>query len=112
MSNSRLKGLLIWERNDIMYFRIEGYFMEEKKVIIETGDGSSVEAKLVTFLMSEDQQKHYVVYTFGEEGPDEGDEIIYISRIARNGDTLYVEEITDDSEWAEVQTLLKKIANA
>ena len=86
--------------------------MDEKTVVIETGDGSSVEAKLVTYLMSDDQQRHYVVYTFGESGPDDGDEIIYISRIARNGDTLYVEEITDDTEWAEVQTLLKKIANA
>ena len=25
---------------------------------------------------------------------------------------LYLEEITDDTEWADVQLLLKKIANA
>ena len=86
--------------------------MEEKMITIETDDGAKVEAQLVTYLISEDQQKHYVVYTFGEKGPEEGDEIIYISRIARNGESLFVEEILDDTEWAEVQTLLKKIANA
>lgn len=42
----------------------------------------------------------------------EGDEVIYISRIAKNGETLVIEEIVDDVEWSKVQTLLKKIANS
>ena len=86
--------------------------MDKKMVFIEYNDGTRMEVQLVTYLMSEDQQIDYVVYSKGEMSGNEGDEIIYISRLARNGDSLYLEEIQDDVEWANVQTLLKKIANA
>lgn len=86
--------------------------MDKKMVVIEYNDGTKMEVQLVTYLMSEDQQIDYVVYSKGETSGNEGDEIIYISRLARNGDSLYLEEIQDDVEWKNVQTLLKKIANA
>lgn len=86
--------------------------MDKKNIIIENSDGTTTQAQLVTYLMSEDQQKNYIVYSKGELSGSEGDEIIYISKLARNGDYLYLEEILDDSEWSEVQMLLKKIANA
>ena len=85
--------------------------MDEKKIIIENNDGTTMEVKLVTYLLSEDQQMNYIVYSKGEVSGNEGDEIIYISRLARNGDSLYLEEIQDDIEWSNVQSLLKKIAN-
>ena len=86
--------------------------MDKKMIIIENSDGTKSEVQLVTYLMSEDQQINYIVYSKGEVSGNEGDEIIYISRLARNGDALYLEEIQDDIEWTNVQTLLKKIANA
>ena len=86
--------------------------MDKKLIVIENSDGTNTEAQLITYLISEDEQMHYVVYSFGEKGEEEGDEIIYVSRIANNGDSLYLEEIEDDGEWASVQNLLKKIANA
>ncbi|MBP5678670.1 MAG: DUF1292 domain-containing protein [Bacilli bacterium] len=86
--------------------------MDNKLIVIENNDGSTAEARLVTYLLSEDQQMNYVVYTFDEKGQDDGEEIIYISRIARNGDSLYLEEIQDNNEWMNVQMMLKKIANA
>ena len=86
--------------------------MDKKSIVIENSDGTSMEATLVTYLMSEDGQTNYIVYSKGEVSGNEGDEIIYISKLARNGRNLYVEEIQDDSEWANVQMLLKKIANA
>ena len=86
--------------------------MDKKMIVIENSEGERKEAELVTYLISEDQQTHYVVYTFGEPGEEEGDEIIYVSKIARNGESLYVEEIMDNNEWSLVQMLLKKIANA
>ena len=86
--------------------------MDKKMIIIENSDGNKSEVQLVTYLMSEDQQINYIVYSKGEVSGNEGDEIIYISRLARNGDALYLEEIQDDIEWTNVQTLLKKIANA
>jgi len=86
--------------------------MDKKLIVIENSDGTNTEAQLITYLISEDGQMHYVVYSFGEKGEEEGDEIIYVSRIANNGDSFYLEEIEDDGEWASVQNLLKKIANA
>ena len=86
--------------------------MDKKMIIIENSDGTKTEVQLITYLMSEDQQIDYIVYSKGEVNGNEGDEIIYISRLARNGDSLYLEEIQDDLEWKNVQTLLKNIANA
>ncbi len=86
--------------------------MDKKMVRIKNSDGSTVEVELVTYLMSEDQQTNYIVYSKGEKSGGEGDEVIYISRIVNNSGTLEIEEITNDEEWANVQTLLKKIANA
>ena len=86
--------------------------MDKKMITIENNDGTTMQAELVTYLISDDQQKNYIVYSKGELSGNEGDEIIYISRLARNGNALYLEEIQDDLEWSEVQTLLKRIANA
>lgn len=86
--------------------------MDKKMVRIKNSDGSTIEVELVTYLMSEDQQTNYIVYSKGEKSGGEGDEVIYISRIVNNSGTLEIEEITNDEEWVNVQTLLKKIANA
>ncbi len=86
--------------------------MDKKMITIENSDGTTSEVQLITYLLSEDQQINYVVYSKGEVSGNEGDEIIYISKLAKNGDALYLEEIQDDVEWSNVQTLLKKIANA
>ena len=86
--------------------------MDKKMVRIKNSDGSTIEVELVTYLMSEDQQTNYIVYSKGEKSGGEGDEVIYISRIVNNSGTLEIEEITNDEEWINVQTLLKKIANA
>ena len=87
--------------------------MDNKKMItIENSDGTRNEVELITFLFSDDQISNYVVYSKGEKTGLEDDEVIYISKIIKNGDSLVIEEITDNAEWLNVQTLLKKIANA
>ena len=87
--------------------------MEKEMITIENkSDGSKLNVELITYLISDDQQSKYIVYSKGEVTGAEGDEIIYISRISKNGETLIVEEILDDNEWMNVKTLLKKIANA
>lgn len=87
--------------------------MDEKEmVIIKNTDGSTMEVELITYLISEDQLRNYLVYSKGEKSGASEDEVIYISRIVKNGDVLLLEEITDDNEWEEVQILLKKIANS
>ena len=86
--------------------------MEKKMIVIENADGSTLEVEEVTYLISEDNNNHYIVYSKGELSGDEGDEVIYISRITRDGETLKLEEIKDNTEWSNVQMLLKKIANS
>ena len=86
--------------------------MEKKYIVIKNSDGTSFEAELVTFLLSEDEQTNYVVYSKGEINGAENDEVIYISKIKNAGSKLTIEEIVDENEWANVQMLLKKIANA
>ena len=83
---------------------------ENKKIVIQNPDGTTMEVNLVTYLIREGNIGSYLVYSKGEKvGID--DEIIYISRIVTNGSVYQLEEIVDDNEWKEVQVLLKKIAN-
>ena len=87
--------------------------MEEKKnVMIKNGDGSSTEVEAITYLNREDHMGSYLVYSKGEKVGETEDEVIYISKVILNGDKKQLVEITDDNEWAEVQNLLKRIANA
>ena len=87
--------------------------MDTKEMIyIQNSDGSKEEVELVTYLISDDNMKSYLVYSKGETTGVESDEVIYISKIVYSGDVIQLEEITDDTEWSEVQRLLKKIANA
>ena len=85
--------------------------MENRKVIIQDSDGVKTEVELVTYLITDSNKKTYLVYSKGEKTGAEDDEIIYVSRIVREDNIIYIDEITDDNEWIEVQNLLKKIAN-
>lgn len=86
--------------------------MEKEMIEIVNVDGSIENVELVTYLISDDKLRKYVVYTKGEVQGEQGDQIIYISKIIVENDSLKLEEIVDDTEWSEVQVLLKKIANA
>ena len=86
---------------------------EEKKMIeVVDIDGNKIEVELVTYLVSEDGNQQYLVYSKGEVRGAEGDQIIYISKLFGQNGILRLEEIVDDNEWLAVQRLLKKIANA
>ena len=84
----------------------------KRLAIIQDIDGTTTEVELVTYLISDDNKKTYLVYSKGEKMGTDGDEIIYVSKITPEGDVLKLSEIVDDNEWIEVQKLLKKIANA
>ena len=75
-------------------------------------DGNENEVELITYLISDDNMSDYIVYSKGETQGAEQDRIIYISKLFKEDDSLKISEITDDEEWANVQQLLKKIANA
>jgi len=85
--------------------------MDKKMITIENNDGTKLEVELITYLISDDKKDNYVVYSKGEKSGEEGDEVIYISKIINDNGTLIIDEITEDEEWNNVQSLLKKIAN-
>ena len=86
--------------------------MEKEMIEIVNKDGSSEQVEVITYLISEDGQSKYLVYSKGETQGDEQDHVIYISKMISDNDTYKLEEITSDEEWTSVQHLLKKIANA
>ena len=87
--------------------------MEDKEMItIKYSDNSTLDVELVTYLISEDKQNKYLVYSKGEKTGVDEDEIIYISKFIPENGILKISEITDDNEWLDVQKLLKRIANA
>ena len=87
--------------------------MEDKEMIkIQNGDGTTAEVELVTYLISDDNINKYLVYSKGEKTGADSDEIIYISKILSDDNQLKISDISEDSEWADVLKLLKKIANA
>ena len=87
--------------------------MENKEmIVIQNTDGTTLEVELITYLISEDNMRSYLVYSKGEKTGVDSDEVIYIAKVIQNGDVLKVGGITDDNEWTEVTKLLKKIANA
>lgn len=86
--------------------------MEKEMIEIVNVDGSIDNVELVTYLISDDKLRKFIVYTKGEVHGDQGEQIIYISKVVSEEDGLKLDEIVDDAEWSEVQVLLKKIANA
>ena len=86
--------------------------MEEKQVItIRDSKGKNRNVKLLTYLVSEDSLRNYIVYHIDETSGPNNDHVIYVSKLADNHGMIKLEEIVDDSEWVDVQNLLKKIAN-
>lgn len=86
--------------------------MGREMIEIINSDSSVESVDLVTYLLSDDGLNQYVVYSKGEMQGTEQDHVIYISKVVRDEESLRLEEIVADSEWSEVQVLLKKIANS
>ncbi len=86
--------------------------MENKEMVeIIDVDGLKKEVEVVTYLNSEDNKRQYLVYTKGEVVEETQNQVIYIARIVKEETGYTLVEITEDTEWMDVQHLLKKIAN-
>ena len=85
--------------------------MDTEYMAIRYEDGKIEKVHVITFLLSEDGMRNYVVFSKDEVQGVDNDHIIYISRVIENTGLLTVEEIKEDIEWRDVQQLLKKIAN-
>ncbi len=85
---------------------------ENEKIVIQNSDGTSMEAELITYLISDDKLRSYLVYSKGEKNGPEEDEVIYITKYVNDNGVYKIFGIANDDEWSEVQKLLKVIANA
>ena len=85
---------------------------ENEKIVIQNSDGTSMEAELITYLISDDKLRSYLVYSKGEKNGPEEDEVIYITKFVNDNGVYKIFGIANDDEWSEVQKLLKVIANA
>ena len=85
---------------------------DKKNVVVQNADGSTMEVELITYLVSDDKSRTYIVYSKGEKNGIEEDEVIYISKVVKENDVLKLLGLRDNNEWTDVQGLLKKIANA
>lgn len=86
--------------------------MDDKELVeIKNQDGSLEKVELVTYLVSEDKLRNYMVYSKGEVQGEQKDHVIYISKVIKEEGNLKLLEIEDDAEWKDVQRLLKRIAN-
>ncbi len=87
--------------------------MDDKELVeIENQDGSIEKVELITYLISEDNLRNYMVYSKGEVQGEQIDHVIYISKVIKENGNLKLFEVVDDAEWKDVQHLLKKIANS
>lgn len=86
--------------------------MDKEYMAIRYEDGKIEKVHVITFLISEDGMRNYIVYSKDETQGVDNDHIIYITKVFENTGLLTVEEIKEDIEWRDVQGLLKKIANS
>lgn len=86
--------------------------MENAVVEIQKSDGTIENVTLITYLISDDNLRQYIVYSKNEIQGQANDHVIYISKVISDNGTLKLDNISDDAEWIDVQHLLKKIANA
>lgn len=86
--------------------------MDKEYMAIRYEDGKIEKVHVITFLISEDGMRNYIVYSKDETQGVDKDHIIYISKVFENTGLLTIEEIKEDIEWRDVQGLLKKIANS
>lgn len=81
-----------------------------KKVLITNAKGQQIEADVVTAFTLKENNKDYVVYTFGEKNGDASK--LYTSRIREENGQYFFDAISDDSEWAKVQEVINKELNS
>ena len=75
-----------------------------KKVLITNAQGQQVEANVLKAFTLKENNKDYIVYTFGEI--DQGNTKTYTSCVREENGEYYFDAITDDSEWEKVRNVI------
>ncbi len=74
-------------------------------------DGTKEEVELLLAFKFNDNNKEYVIYTKNEVD-DNGNVTIYISNVARDGNTVTLSTVSDDSEWTRIKNVLRELSKS
>ena len=87
--------------------------MNDKKNIMITTmqDGSKEEVEVLLAFKFNDNNKEYVIYTKNEVD-ENGNVTIYISNVTRNGNSVNLTTVSDDSEWTRIKNVLRELSKA
>jgi len=87
--------------------------MNDKKNIMITTmpDGTKEEVEVLLAFKFNDNNKEYVIYTKNEKD-ENGNVTIYISNVTRNGDTVNLTTVSDDTEWTRIKNVLRELSKA
>ena len=70
-------------------------------------DGRTIKIEVVNiFSLDKYPEKDYIVYSLGES-VDEDNERVYISILREENDAFFLDSITDDVEWLDVQSAIE-----
>ena len=81
--------------------------MEKTKMLITGTDGNEAEVEVISTFFNKDKTKQYIMYTKGEVQNE--NTIVYTSVVKKEKNLVYLEEITDDAEWAEVKNIIREM---
>lgn len=75
-----------------------------KKVIITNSQGQKVEATVIKAFTLKENNKDYIVYTFGEN--NDNNVKTYVSCVREENGEYYFDSINDDNEWEKVKDVI------
>lgn len=84
--------------------------MEKEMIKVVDTDGIELDVELISILEDKEESNKYLVYSKGETQKN-GNLILYISKVAINGDSYVLENIADDDEWGNVKRIMSEIVS-
>lgn len=84
--------------------------MEKEMIKVVDTDGIELDVELISILEDKEESNKYLVYSKGETQKN-GNLILYISKVAVNGDSYVLENIDDDDEWGNVKRIMSEIVS-
>lgn len=81
--------------------------MKKIKMTIAQKDETEVSVDVITSFFNKTNTEQYIMYSKGEI--QNGNTIVYTSKISKENNSLILTEITDDGEWLEVKNIIKSL---
>ena len=80
---------------------------DNNKMIITGPNGVKTEVEVLITFYNKNETKQYIMYTRNEKQNE--NTIVYTSIVRKENNELFLDEILDDNEWAEVKNKIKEL---